>query len=239
MTGCKDGCKDAEHCHVEVRSSFIVGAGAQWIWTNTRCRVLYKDRRFHTLHPIFTMTFFTEFLRNPRQNASIVPSASAACKKMFEGLDMGAMQYVVELGPGTGCFTKELMARLPGTAEALLLEINPAFCPKLEKAFGHRFHIRQESAHRMDHIVSELGWPRIDLVVSGLPYTLPEPIIDPLLDSLRRRTDEGTIYRFFTYVPPLMKRKYEPSGFQLTMEHLVVKNVPPMWIYSAESRKSV
>ena len=183
------------------------------------------------------MTFFTEFLRNPRQNASIVPSAPLACAKMFEGLDMGAMQYVVELGPGTGCFTHELMAQLPLTAEALLLEINPTFCPRLEKAFGHRFHIRQESAHRMDEIVSELGWPRIDLVVSGLPYTLPEPVIDPLFDSLKRRIDKGTIYRFFTYVPPLMKRKYEASGFELTMEHLVVKNVPPMWIYSAQSTK--
>ena len=33
-----------------------------------------------------------------------------------------------------------------------------------------------------------------------------------------------------------MKRKYEPSGFELTLEHLVVKNVPPMWIYSAKAR---
>ena len=77
------------------------------------------------------MTFFTEFLRNPRQNASIVPSAPAACEKMFEGLDMSAMEYVVELGPGTGCFTKELMAQLPASAEVLMLEINPTFCPKL------------------------------------------------------------------------------------------------------------
>lgn len=182
------------------------------------------------------MTFFTEFLRNPRQNASIVPSAPAACEKMFEGLDMSAMKYVVELGPGTGCFTKELMAQLPASAEGLMLEINTTFCPKLEAEYGHRFHVRQVSAHRMDEVVKELGWPRIDLVVSGLPYTLPDAVIDPLFDSLKQRTKEGTTYRFFTYVPPLMKRKYEPSGFDLTLEHLVVKNVPPMWIYSAKAR---
>ena len=181
------------------------------------------------------MTFFTEFLRNPRQNASIVPSAPAACEKMFEGLDMAAMQYVVELGPGTGCFSRELMDQLSLTAQVLMLEINPTFCPKLEQEYGHRFHVRQESAHRMDELVAELGWPRIDLVVSGLPYTLPDAIINPLFESLKRRTREGTTYRFFTYVPPLMKRKYEPSGFDLTLEHVVVKNVPPMWIYSAKA----
>jgi phospholipid N-methyltransferase len=181
------------------------------------------------------MTFFTEFLRNPRQNASIVPSAPAACEKMFEGLDMASMQYVVELGPGTGCFTRELMAQLPSSARVLMLEINPTFCPRLEQEYGHRFHVRQESAHRMDELVAELGWPRIDLVVSGLPYTLPDVVIDPLFESLKRRTREGTTYRFFTYVPPLMKRKYEPSGFDLTLEHVVVKNVPPMWIYSAKA----
>ena len=199
------------------------------------CSVYLKHRfGFCTFSPT-TMTFFTEFLRNPRQNASIVPSAQAACEKMFEGLDMGAMQYVVELGPGTGCFTRELMAQLPSSAQVLMLEINPTFCPRLEQEYGHRFHVRQESAHRMDELVAELGWPRIDLVVSGLPYTLPDVVIDPLFESLKRRTREGTTYRFFTYVPPLMKRKYEPSGFDLTLEHVVVKNVPPMWIYSAKA----
>ena len=181
------------------------------------------------------MTFFTEFLRNPRQNASIVPSAPMACEKMFEGLDMAAMQYVVELGPGTGCFTKELMAQLSDSAEVLMLEINPTFCPQLEQTYGHRFQVRQVSAHRMDEMVNALGWPRIDLVVSGLPYTLPDKVIDPLFESLKRRTREGTTYRFFTYVPPLMKRKYVPAGFELTLEHRVVKNVPPMWIYSAKA----
>ena len=200
------------------------------------CCSVYLIHRFGfcTFSPT-TMTFFTEFLRNPRQNASIVPSAQAACEKMFEGLDMGTMQYVVELGPGTGCFTRELMAQLPSSAQVLMLEINPTFCPRLEQEYGHRFHVRQESAHRMDELVAELGWPRIDLVVSGLPYTLPDVVIDPLFESLKRRTREGTTYRFFTYVPPLMKRKYEPSGFDLTLEHVVVKNVPPMWIYSAKA----
>ena len=183
-------------------------------------------------------TFFTEFLRNPRQNASIVPSAPAACEKMFEGLDMHAMQYVVELGPGTGCFTREMMVQLPSTAQVLVLEINPTFCQKLEAEYGHRFHVRQESAHLMDEVVSSLDWPRVDLVVSGLPYTLPDAVISPLFQSLKRHTDQGAIFRFFTYVPPLMKRKYESMGFDLTLEHVVVKNVPPMWIYSAQAQSN-
>ena len=107
---------------------------------------------------------------------------------MFEGLDMATMEYVVELGPGTGCFTEELMAQLPASAEVLMLEINPTFCPKLEQTYGHRFYVRQVSAHLMDEVVKELGWPRIDLVVSGLPYTLPDAVIDPLFESLKRRT---------------------------------------------------
>lgn len=223
------------YCHGEVRSFHRRVQGVHLAESDCAC-TFYTHWPFHTFRHCI-MTFFTEFLRNPRQNASIVPSAPAACKKMFEGLDMSAMQYVVELGPGTGCFTKELMAQLPASAEVLMLEINPTFCPQLQDEFGHRCHVRQVSAHRMDEVVKELGWPRIDLVVSGLPYTLPDAVIAPLFDSLKQRTKEGTTYRFFTYVPPLMKRKYEASGFDLKLEHLVVKNVPPMWIYSAKARQ--
>ena len=176
------------------------------------------------------MSFFVEFLKNPRQNASAVPSSARASARMLEGLDLSKMKYVVELGPGTGCFTAQLMEKLPESSEVLVLEINPLYCQGLREKYGSRFHVRRSSAQLMDDMVDELGWPRVDLIISGLPFTLPDDVLDPLYQSIQRRTKTGTTYRFFTYIPPLMKRRNRQ--FKLTLEHTVLRNFPPMWIYS-------
>ena len=152
---------------------------------------------------------------------------------MLDGLDLGSMQYVVELGPGTGCITNELYQALPESSQVLVIEINPEYYDALRTRFGNRFDIRKDSAHRIQELADELGWPRIDLIISSLPITLPDEVLDPLYDTLKTLTKEKTTYRFFTYVPPLMKRKY--CGFSLKLEHRVLFNFPPMWIYSARS----
>ena len=44
---------------------------------------------------------------------------------MFEGIDLSQQAYVVELGPGTGCFTRELYANVPETCNVIVIELNP------------------------------------------------------------------------------------------------------------------
>ena len=123
---------------------------------------------------------------------------------MLEGLDVDQMEYVVELGPGTGCFTQELYDRLPAACQVLVIEL--------------------------EALIAERGWPRVDLVLSGLPFVLPKPVKESLWASLKRFTGEGTVYRFFTYMPPVMKRHYR--DFDLRLVRGVAANLPPMWIYS-------
>ena len=92
---------------------------------------------------------------------------------MFEGIDLSQQAYVVELGPGTGCFTRELYANVPETCNVIVIELNPDYIPHLRSAYGDRFEIIQGSAADLDAYVEERGWPRIDLIVSGLPLPCP------------------------------------------------------------------
>jgi len=41
------------------------------------------------------------------------------------------------------------------------------------------------------------GRNKVDLIVSGLPVLIPN-VTEELLCSIRRYTDQGTIYRFFS-----------------------------------------
>ena len=55
-----------------------------------------------------TFRFLKMFIRQPKVNASIIPSSKRAAQGMVSGLDLNAMKYVVELGPGTGVMTDML-----------------------------------------------------------------------------------------------------------------------------------
>ena len=176
------------------------------------------------------LAFLLNFLRHPLRNASVVPSSRLASRSMLEGLDLSAMRYVVELGPGTGCFTQELLERLPAQCHVLVIELDEGYVADLNARFGDRFEVVQASAHKLDALVEERGWPRVDLILSGLPFVLPEPVKQRLFSSILRRTEKGTVYRFFTYMPPIMKKHY--VGFSLRLVRYVPANFPPMWIYS-------
>ena len=149
---------------------------------------------------------------------------------MFEGIDLSQQAYVVELGPGTGCFTRELYANVPETCNVIVIELNPDYIPHLRSAYGDRFEIIEGSAADLDAYVEERGWPRIDLIVSGLPFTLPSPVMQPFMATLQKRTDAGSVYRWFTYFPRMMERHYRRFDFRRVRS--VFRNLPPMWIYT-------
>ncbi|MBO74117.1 MAG: hypothetical protein CMD33_02465 [Flavobacteriales bacterium] len=149
---------------------------------------------------------------------------------MFEGIDLSQQGCIVELGPGTGCCTRELFANVQETCKVTVIELNPDYIPHLRSAYGDRFEIIQGSAADLDAYVEERGWPRIDLILSGLPFTLPSQVMQPLMAALQKRTDAGAVYRCFTYFPRMMERHY--CQFALRRVRSVLLNLPPMWIYT-------
>lgn len=176
------------------------------------------------------LSFLWKFIRHPLRNASVVPSSKVASRNMLHGLDIGNMKYVVELGPGTGVFTEELYRRLPDDAEVMVIELDAGYVKDLKRRFGDRFDIVQASASELENLVAERNWPRVDFVISGLPFVIPQSVKEVLFASLKARTEQGTVFRFFTYMPPLMKPHYR--DFDLNLVRFVGANFPPMWIYS-------
>ena len=99
----------------------------------------------------------------------------------------------------------------------------------LRAEFGERVVISNQSAHLLDAILAQHGIDKVDLIVSGLPFSLPTDITEKLFASIGRYTERGAIFRFFTYNPPLMKRVYK--SLPIKQVSFVLKNIPPMWVY--------
>jgi phosphatidylethanolamine/phosphatidyl-N-methylethanolamine N-methyltransferase len=161
-----------------------------------------------------TIRFLKMFIRQPKINASIIPSSKRAAKGMVSGLDLNAMKYVVELGPGTGVMTDILAEQLP----------------PLQNKYDNRFEVVNCSASCLEDLLKERNVSQVDLVISGLPFTLPEEVKKPLYSTLYKLTEKGTCMRWFTYFPFLMKKHYKQFPYKKSC--FVGWNFPPMWIYS-------
>ena len=172
--------------------------------------------------------FLLNFLKNPLVNASVIPSSKMAGRAILSGLDWSKIHTVVELGPGNGTFTREIIARSnPGT-RIILIELEESYVDLLQAKFGSKVTVVHDSAHRMNEILADHGLSRADLIVSSLPF-LQKQISRMIFSAILEQTRHGAAYRFFTYMPPVMKWFYR--GLPLHKVNFVMQNIPPMWIY--------
>ena len=180
--------------------------------------------------PVSRLLFLKKFLTNPRQNASIMPSSTAACRAMTAELNFALIDSIVELGPGLGNFTELLLQRSRVGTKVILIEIEDDYVDLLKSKFGERVCIEHTSAHLLDEVLARQGLEKVDLIVSGLPF-LPGSLSQSLTRSILAQIDKGAIFRLFTYMPPVMKLVYR--DLPLKRQQFVLRNMPPMWIYQA------
>ncbi len=175
------------------------------------------------------LQFAWNFLLHPIRNASLVPSSSFACKAMLQGIDFSSIKTVVELGPGTGVFTEEILKRCRPDTKVLLVEIEETYVSLLVKKFDNRIIIENAGAHLFAELLAKHGIEKVDLIISGLPVSLPENIKTKFFVALRTHTEAGAIFRFLTLNPPLMRSAYQ--GLPIRKISFVFSNIPPLWVY--------
>jgi phospholipid N-methyltransferase len=173
--------------------------------------------------------FFWNFFKNPLKNASITPSSKSASIAIFEGIDFSKIRTIVELGPGFGEFTKTYIDKIHPDTKVVLFEIDDKYVQYLQNEFGNKVIVEHSSAHLMNEKLSLLGIEKVDLIISGLPFAIEKNIFKEIKKSIKEKTDQGTILRYFTYMPLIMKKYY--TDLPNKKQRFVLKNFPPMWIY--------
>ena len=177
------------------------------------------------------MGILAEFLKHPRRIGAIAPSGKQLSAKMMTPIDFTSAKVIVEYGPGTGSFTRELAARRkPGTA-LILIEQNEAFCERLRASFGDLpdLFIMHGSAANVGRYLEACGVHSADYIVSGLPFaSLPAAVSDGILNAAKPAL--GQEGKFITFQYSLAKKKFLEQYFQLTDCLRVVRNLPPAYV---------
>ena len=177
------------------------------------------------------MGILAEFLKHPRKIGAIAPSGKHLSAKMMTPIDFTSAKVIVEYGPGTGSFTKELIARRRSDTALILIEQNEAFCEQLRASFGDmpNFYIVHGSAENVGQYLEACGVHSADYIVSGLPFTsLPAAVSDNILNATKLAL--GREGKFITFQYSLVKKKFMERYFQMADCLKVIQNLPPAFV---------
>lgn len=182
------------------------------------------------------LAFFRAWVSNPLQVAAISPSGAALANLITHEISADSGP-VLELGPGTGVFTRALLARGVRERDLVLVEHSPDFASLLR----HRFPAAR--VHHMDATrLSEVDLFEhsvVGNVVSGLPLLSmkPKKVIAILAGAFGYLRPGGTFYQF-TYGPscPVSRRILDRFDLKAARIGGTLLNAPPASVYRISRR---
>jgi len=163
--------------------------------------------------PSPNLFFLQQFLARPRMVGSVIPTSRAAIAALLDPVVWGEAHCVVEYGPGTGVFTRELLRRMGPRARLVAIDTNPVFTDYLRRSIRDpRLICVDGSAADVCAILREQRLGEADYIVSGLPFsTLPPPIADGIMDATAQALRPGgafLVYQYSSFVLPLLRHRF-------------------------------
>lgn len=184
------------------------------------------------------MDFLREALRDPKNVGAVAPSSRKLAQMGVRYADLGNAKVVMELGPGGGAFTGEILAAMPEQARYLGIEINEAFVQVLQKEFPEAAFVHG-SAGDIGRFLEEAGHDACDRIVSGIPWSnfAPEEQ-DAILGKIAAAMAPQGIFVTFAYYPfnhlpkgRVVKEALERHFASVRKSEIVLGNLPPAFVY--------
>jgi phospholipid N-methyltransferase len=149
--------------------------------------------------------FFREFRRHGRNTGALLPSSRFLARALVSELRKPRRPaHILEVGPGTGSVTREIIRFLLPDDRVDAVEINPQFVAILQRRFDQEwvFRCRRDQFHIILSAVEELpGEGRYDFIVSGLPLNnFPVAQVRDIFKAYDRLLKAGGTLTYFEYV---------------------------------------
>lgn len=150
------------------------------------------------------LLFMRQFFKEVQQTGAVLPSSGRLARTMTRTImrDGGPMR-ILEVGPGTGPFTKRLLASLRTGDELHIVEINRAFAERLEQRLLAPYRRTHPGVHVQLHCVP-IESVRLDgrfhHIVCGLPFNnFPPSLVRSIFRRLIDLLDDGGELTYFEY----------------------------------------
>lgn len=192
---------------------------------------------------VHAWTFFRQWLKNPVAMSAISPSSLRLARQMVAELPDDTRR-VIELGAGTGVFTRALIARGIQAEHLMVLELNVELHAHLQQLFpGVR--VQHGDARELAQLAAQCGFIQrglADAVISGLgmlsmPREVQHDILAAAFDCLQ---PQGRFIQF-TYGPaaPIAHGVLDSLGLNARRGAFVWRNLPPATVFVFTRTRSV
>lgn len=197
--------------------------------------------------------FFREFVQSFHTTGAILPSGRRLSRALVRYVnDPDRPRHILEVGPGTGAVTRQLVAAMGADDHLDLVELNDQFVQRLKEQFASDPAFRAVATRVNIFHCSVEDLPKdqkYDLVISGLPLNnfsveLVERILHVLLEALK----PGGTLSFFEYIAVRTfrslvsggKERARLQGIGRALAKVLDKeirrdwvwpNVPPAWVH--------
>jgi phosphatidylethanolamine/phosphatidyl-N-methylethanolamine N-methyltransferase len=179
------------------------------------------------------LIFLQQYLRNPFSTGGVAPSGPQLARLMVAKIAPQSSEVIVELGPGTGAFTRELLAQGVKPANLILVEFNKEFVKFLKGEFPS-LHIVEGAAQDLPQLLNKLGHVSVRKVISGIPLRSMKPAdCRQIVKSVAAVLEPGGLFVQFSYfkTSPVQKKVAVEVGLTGECVGSAMNNVPPAFVW--------
>ena len=197
--------------------------------------------------------FYRQFRKHFLTTGAIAPSGRFLAKTVIAPmLNRDQPARILEVGPGTGAFTKQIVKHMRPGDQLDLVELNEAFAKLLEGLFERRPDFQKHAASSRVHVCPLQEFQpaeQYDYIISGLPMNNFSPeLVSEIYESFMRLLKPGGVLSYFEYmyVRPF-RRVVSTSSERSRIREIddviggylnqyrfrrnwVFANVPPAWV---------
>ena len=184
--------------------------------------------------------FLWEYLKHPLRVGAVAPSGRGLARKMMEPVDFHLAKVIVEYGPGTGAFTREILSRKRPETRLILIEQNETFFSEMFTRCQDRDNttVLFGNAEEADRLVRGLGFTYADVVISGLPFSsLPREVSLRVFAATQWLIRDGGVFITFQYSK--VKEGLFAQHFQIAEVLRERRNLPPAYVYVLKKKGEV
>lgn len=181
--------------------------------------------------------FLKQSLKEFRTNGAILPSSKFLSEQILKPLKMKDGVVIVELGAGTGAFTKEIIYRLPKNGILLVIEINNKLTEHLQKTISDkRVMIVEDDASNLSKHLEKFNLKKPDYIISGIPlgnlsWETRQKLFSEINNCL---SDDGLFIQFQYFLASWFHIK---KFFNAKIASYELRNLPPAFLYHCRKKK--